>query len=103
MATTGGKLCSPAAGAIPISPTLPAGKGEAGLILPQFSIPALPTSSFPIAGIALALAPHPWRGKMQLCLHCQEAPSLFRAQASAVPGSTGASGVGDGLRKHAEQ
>lgn len=96
MAATGGKLCSPHAGAIPISPALLAGKGEAGLVLPQFSVPALPTSPFPIAGIALALAPHPWRGKLPNS-------SLFRAQASAVLGSTGATRVGDILRKHAEE
>lgn len=62
---TGGKLWPPAAGTIPIPPVLPAGKGEAGLILTLFSIPALPTFSFPITRIALALASHPRKGKMQ--------------------------------------
>lgn len=99
VAATGGKL--PAACAIPIFPTLLAGRREAGVILPLFSIPALPTSFLPITGLAQALTPYPWRDKMELCLHCQEAPDSLRAQ--AVPGSTGATGVGDALREHADE
>lgn len=95
VAATGGKL--PAACAIPIFPTLLAGKRKAGVILPLVSISALPTSFFPITGLALALTPYPWRGKMGLCLHCQEAPDSLRAQAPAIPGSTSATRVGDAL------
>lgn len=77
----------PAACAIPIAHTLLAGKSEGGVIMPLFSISALPTSFFPIAGLALALTPYPWRDKMELCLHCQEASDSLTAQASAVTGA----------------
>lgn len=99
VAATGGKL--PAACAIPIFPTPLAGKGEVGVTLPLFSISALPTTFFPIPGLAWALTRNPWRAKMELCLHCQEGPDSLRAQ--AVPESTSATGVGDALRKHADE
>lgn len=91
----------PAACAIPIFPTLLAGKREAGVTLPLFSISALLISFFPIIGLAQTLTPYPWRDKMDLCLPCQEAPDSLRPQ--AVPGSTSATGVGDALREHADK
>lgn len=99
VAASGGKL--PAACAIPIF-TLQAEKRKAGVI-PLSSISALPISFFPATGLALALIPYPWRDKMELCLHCQEAPDSLRAQAPAVPGSTGATRVGDALCRHADE
>lgn len=99
VAATGGK--PPAACAIPIFPTLLAGKREAGVTLPLFSISALLISFFPTTGLAQTFTPYPWRDKMELCLPCQGAPDALRAQ--AVPGSAGATGVGDVLREHADE
>lgn len=93
VAATGGKLHSSATGATPIPPALPAGKGEAGLVLPQFSIPALPISPFFIAGIALALAPHPWRGKLP------GSPKSLWRKGICSPWSTGMTRAGDTLHK----
>lgn len=82
VAATGGKLWPPAARTIPIPPVLPAGKGEAGLILTLFSIPALPTFSFPRYQNSTGLGPSPSE-RQNAALPV--AASKLRVQASVVP------------------